>query len=462
MLALEIEFLLGRYSAADFRERDKPEWPPHPSRLFSALTAATYEAGLGESARAALLWLENQPAPEISASRAAAQSQVTAFVPVNDPSQDYFPGRAERQPRSFPSVVPERPTVFFTWPGAQPDADLLRLFGRIAESVTYLGNSRSPVRVRLCDQPPPPTWVPDDTGTEILRVPGPGRLERLEWTHQNGLRPPAGVFQSYGRLPGQRAEVSPVKGDFGEMIVFRLAGPPRMEVETTLKLTDTMRAAVLSLAGEGGAAVPDLLSGHGGHPHMAYAALPFVSEKQRHADGHILGLAAVFPARLDPGIRRQVLRALAGLDHLNVVGVGQIPLERVTAQSANLAFNLRPRTWTRPSTCWTSATPVLLDRFPKKNKETVEDIISRSCQHAGLPKPTRVSASHYSRLHGVEPSGRFIKVRQAGDLPRLSTHVTLAFDRPIQGPVLIGAGRFFGLGLMRPFKGRTREEDQGS
>src|SRR5262249_8884866 len=121
-----------------------------------------------------------------------------------------------------------------------------------------------------------------------------------------------------------------------------------------------------------------------------------------------------------------------------------------------------PRTWTGPAACWTSATPVLLDRFPKKNRAPVEDTIARSCQHAGLPRPARVAVSRYSPLHGVEPSGRFLKVRPAADLPPPSTHVTLTFDRPVRGPVLIGAGRYFGLGLMRPFKGRTREEDVGS
>ena len=45
MLTLEVEFLLGRYAAADFRDREQPEWPPHPARLFSALVAAAYESG---------------------------------------------------------------------------------------------------------------------------------------------------------------------------------------------------------------------------------------------------------------------------------------------------------------------------------------------------------------------------------------------------------------------------------
>lgn len=40
MLAVEIELLTGRYVATQFNDRNKPEWPPHPGRLFCALVAA--------------------------------------------------------------------------------------------------------------------------------------------------------------------------------------------------------------------------------------------------------------------------------------------------------------------------------------------------------------------------------------------------------------------------------------
>jgi CRISPR-associated protein Csb2 len=460
MFSLEVEFLLGRYTATDYRDRERAEWPPHPSRLFSAMVAASYEAGLGESARAALLWLERQPPPQICAGEATEQSRVTAFVPVNDPESDYSPGRVERQPRSFPSVVPGRSAVWFVWPEAQPDDTLSHLLSRVAENVSYLGSSHSPVRVRTCEGPPEPTWVPDETGPEVLRVPGPGRLERLDWSHDHGLRPPPGAFQTYRRVDAEPAAPLPGQSHFGDMIIFRLGGPPRMEIETTLKLTDAMRAAVLSLAGEAGAAVPDLLSGHGAHPHMVYAALPFVSEELRHADGHVLGLAAVLPRQTDPQARRLCLRALARLDHLNVPDVGRLPLERLAASSPEPPVALRQATWVGPSFTWTSATPVLLERFPKKGKG-VENVVALGCRYVGLPEPTDIQVSRYSPLYGAGPSGGFLKVRREGDLARLSTHVTLTFDRSVLGPVLLGAGRYFGLGLLRPLRGRgSRREER--
>src|SRR5579883_849700 len=43
MLALRVTYLMGRVYSASFDDGDakaEPEWLPHPSRLFSALTAA--------------------------------------------------------------------------------------------------------------------------------------------------------------------------------------------------------------------------------------------------------------------------------------------------------------------------------------------------------------------------------------------------------------------------------------
>jgi CRISPR-associated protein Csb2 len=463
MLALKVEFLLGRYAATDFRDRDRPEWPPHPARLFSALVAAACESGLGESARAALLWLEKQPPPCITADQAPGrQTPVTVYVPVNDPGGDLLPQRAERQPRAFPSVVPAvdapggRPRVHFIWAEANPDPPLRGLLASVAAQVSYLGSSRSPVCVRLADNPPEPTWFPDDAGKDVLRVPSPGRLESLAWHYANGLRPPAGAFQRYRR--GQAAAVSAAHQTvYGEMVVYRLTGPAETEIETTLRLTDVLRAAAMSRAQEALGEVPAVLSGHDGKgkplgvPHAAYVGLPFVSDTQPHADGRVLGLAVVLPRALPVQERRRLGRALARVDHLMVPGVGRLGLRRVAPGEEAPQRNLREETWADPSQRWSSVTPVVLDRFPKKGGPGLTDILAKGCEHVGLPRPAEVAAGGFSPLHGVEPSSRF-RVRRGQGPPRLYTHVTLTFDEPVRGPLLLGAARHFGLGLLRPLQ----------
>ena len=70
MFALRVTYLMGRvYSAAfdDGDDKREPEWPPHPSRLFSALVAAWGDGGAEKSCDPGSEWLEEQAAPIIYA-----------------------------------------------------------------------------------------------------------------------------------------------------------------------------------------------------------------------------------------------------------------------------------------------------------------------------------------------------------------------------------------------------------
>jgi CRISPR-associated protein Csb2 len=54
-------------------------------------------------------------------------------------------------------------------------------------------------------------------------------------------------------------------------------------------------------------------------------------------------------------------------------------------------------------------------------------------------------------LQGVPPSSAFAPPpARAGRPARVHFHVTLTFDQKIAGPVLLGAGRFRGYGLLAP------------
>jgi CRISPR-associated protein Csb2 len=230
-----------------------------------------------------------------------------------------------------------------------------------------------------------------------------------------------------------------------------------MEIETTLKLTDALRAAAMCQAQEVLGEVPEVLSGHdddgtpsSAKPHAAYISLPFVSENQIHADGRILGLAVALPRWLPTVERRRIVRALARVDYLAVRGVGRFELERVRPDQA-VQYNLRPDTWLGPGRRWASVTPVILDRFPKRNKG-VESLLAQSCEFIGLPRPVEVVADRGSPLHGVEPSSRYCVRRTGEPTPRLFTHVTLTFAQQVRGPLLLGASRHFGLGLFRPLQ----------
>src|SRR5580658_294793 len=87
MFAIAVDLLCERYTATYFNDRSEPEWPPHPARLFSAMTAAWADADEPDPAeRNALGWLERQPPPDVTCSSERRRQVVTHFVPVNDPS----------------------------------------------------------------------------------------------------------------------------------------------------------------------------------------------------------------------------------------------------------------------------------------------------------------------------------------------------------------------------------------
>ena len=185
-------------SAADGAAKKRPEWPPHPDRLFMALAAAWFETGTDEREGQSLRWLESLPPPEILASEYSERSGVVSYVPTNDaltrstpPTKNtlkhlresglgLIPEHRSRQARSFPVAIPFDSTVSYLWRnhGNSEHFDLLQ---ELATKVTHIGHSASFVQVWLekqanCES----TWVPADSiATHRFRVPSEGSLDRL-------------------------------------------------------------------------------------------------------------------------------------------------------------------------------------------------------------------------------------------------------------------------------------------
>jgi CRISPR-associated protein Csb2 len=478
MFALEVEFLTGRVYATDFRERDVPEWPPHPSRLFSALVAAFYESGLDSDLRAALVWMEEQDPPEIWAkdfvarlesaagSRFRKPTTPGAFVPINDDYSGKFRSSARRRKeRWFPSGTPEDKRVHFIWGAAEPSASTLDALRRIAAQVSYLGHSASLVHVAVIESPQDAVLKPSDCGEILLRVPSKGRLEYLDREFARSqdtrqFRPDAGAVQRYARVGKNEVSTPTPASSFGEMIVFqRLNGSPE-RIESLLTITSVLRDALMARSPQ--KPPPGCISGHDETPHIACVALPFVNH--RHADGSLKGVAIILPKDLAEGDQLVVFGALNGLEKLwNKQGM-QWRIRRCVDDAGTIT--LSEDTWTRKARMWASVSPMLLDRFPKlmkqNGKEPVanapeykpgdspEEIVADACERIGLPKPKAVRLHKNSLVLGVPPSTRFRLRRRDDEAPRPASHVILEFSEAVEGPVLLGAGRYFGLGLFLP------------
>jgi CRISPR-associated protein Csb2 len=456
VLAIEVEYLMGRSYATDFRDDRLPEWPPHPDRLFEALVAAYHDDPFPEDGeRSVLRWLETLGAPQIAAGEAGHTSPVVNFVPTNynGKSGSPHPDQRGRQPRMFPVQSPSSPIVQFIWPDAKVDETTSDRLRNLLARVPSLGRACSLVRMGLGESPIAPVYIPDPEGGEVLRVFGEGRLDELETLYKLDKRPSLGPQMRYGRA---RAEIPVPESSFGEMIVLRRIEGRGLSIEAALTLTSALRRALMKLS-ENDPALCAFFSGHDAETHCAFAALPFVGHE--HADGRLMGVAVVLPRTITTARRRKVLRACALVEKVNLKD------ESAFWEVELCGFDipqrtLQPQAWSSSSATWASVTPILLDRFPKKNL-SVEEILAAACERVGLPQPIEIEHGPFSDVPGVSPVSEFRLQRNQGDKPRWGVHARFRFEEPVHGPILLGAGRFFGLGLLRPSKWRAGEPNVG-
>jgi len=233
--------------------------------------------------------------------------------------------------------------------------------------------------------------------------------------------------------------------------------------------------------------VPEVISGHRPDgsatdaPHLAVVPLPVVTGP--HADGALLGIALVVPHDIDGAARAAVMRAVARFEdahrreageeapeiRLRLGDAGGLVLQR-DVWSEDRRVTLQPATWTRPARRWASATPVALDRNPgdlhhpdpERRRAAFDEAAAcmiEAVQRIGLPAPVEVDVLRSCVLPGTA------KPRQYPRFPsdprrtqRVLVHARLLFDEAVRGPVLVGAGRFQGLGLLLPVDDRGRDQ----
>jgi CRISPR-associated protein Csb2 len=102
---------------------------------------------------------------------------------------------------------------------------------------------------------------------------------------------------------------------------------------------------------------------------------------------------------------------------------------------------------------------VIFGKFPKKSQvgpgKNGGKVFAELCEMINLPKPVEVRLGPASAFPGAPKASEFEPPMKFED--RLRAHVLIRFTQPVRGPVLIGAGRFAGFGLCRPwFGGKER------
>ncbi len=388
-----------------------------------------------------------------------------------------LPDQRGKQGRFYPSVTPDDARVSFLWDLPAP-SDVADSLDTLLRRVTRLGHSSSLVSCRLIKHSSGATLEVGEGGISIRTV-RRGQLAELErqFARHKGDRPRSLPFTDvrYRAVtePAQHRENVDKPNTAGQWIVFEfMPGSRSFPAGRTVELAATMRAAILHYA-EG--PIPEELSGHmpdgrpTAEPHVAFLPLPYVGFE--HADGRLLGLAVSVPDTASDDARRALYRAIGnwerkvGSDVLKLTLGAQGEVHLCRQRGPSTLVSLRPNSWNRASRKWVSVTPIALPRHPgrldggsaaarAKAWASAESFVSLACGHVGLPDPISLEVSRSPLLKGVRSARRFPAFHQGRrvgrPVRRQLLHASVTFDHPIAGPLMLGAGRFLGLGLMRP------------
>jgi CRISPR-associated protein Csb2 len=154
-----------------------------------------------------------------------------------------------------------------------------------------------------------------------------------------------------------------------------------------------------------------------------------------------------------------------GRGNLTLAG-GSLPPFTVRRVDVSAKRSLSPELWCRASTRFITATPIALDKNPgnlrsnqdgtaRKAALEAQRSISDACLRVVGVRPVSVEVSFAPLLPGSQHVRDFLPwPNRPGRTPRVRVHADIRFEERVGGPLLLGAGRYFGLGLCLPVEDR--------
>ena len=194
-LVINIELLTQRYVAAEPSDRESPEWPPHPGRVYMALAATCFELGSDPGDVDAIRWLERCGPPKLRCGKPSSRTRIGVYVPVNDKVTENkgmlqsAPGMTRsRQERFFPTTIPDDAMLQFFWKLEDETSVPIDAIDRLCGEMIRIGHSSSLVRAHasVCEAMSTEDdqrllWEPvTSAGTNSLRVASEGEYDRLK------------------------------------------------------------------------------------------------------------------------------------------------------------------------------------------------------------------------------------------------------------------------------------------
>jgi len=459
-------------------------------RLFQALVAGNGPLlGAGSDTAAALRWLEAQPPPTLLAPSSQVGVPCPLYVPNNAMdvvAKSWARGNNEASIAEHRTLKMFRPThmrggdtVHYLWTIPSNDADSVPIepLARAVERIVALGWGIDLV-VAQCRVLP--TAEPFGEGLErwteaqglaagSLRCPSPGSLDELIARHAAFLNrladdtfypvPPLTTYRNVGfsrpsDSPGRSVACFELLQDDGSFCRY-----PQRDLVHIAGMVRHLAIKAMEKSPPNGVAadwVEAYVAGHarpGNKEHRQFSYLPLPSIGHRH---------------VDPSVRRVMIAAPLGDDRLleylaQRLNGWQLQPKAGTNFSgeppalARVKYDKVARYYLEASDTWASVTPVILpghdDHKPAKTRKLIEAALRQS----GVEQACEFEWSSFSRFPKSLSAHKYGKdkkpagYRHPDHLEGLSAvHLVLRFADNVQvpGPLVIGAGRHCGLGMM--------------
>ncbi len=493
------------------------EWPPAPARLFQALVAGTGLGGpLEDQDCRALAWIETLDHPLIAAPRVHDGHTVTQYVPNND--LDSVGGDPRRiaeirlatkvfRPRLLDDSEPFKYVWMFKQIGDENHAahtsvvcalaERLYQFGRGVDFACAWGEVVDDAQLEECLSSYPGTIHRPSSGGNgvLLKCPMPGSLKSLQDRYLDSGK------RFHSELRGRVAKQTFTKASIPQFALIAYDSPSTLLVFDLRKIDDSESFAMWPLAGTGQLA--EIL--RDGATSRLTSAMPVrrvgienilvgrqtdATDKIPAAERvRIIPLPSIGHHYANRGIRRVLIEVPAGsslhADDVQWAFSGLEPVDPESGESLGITVNLTAdqsgagmlphygigdRDGHRR---WRTVTPAALPDSAMRRRIDPDHKLDEAksgqerAQESAKAGAAVVQALRYA---GVSVRAEAIRVQREpfeSNGERVETfakgtrfskhrlwHVEIEFARNVPGPLVIGDGRFLGLGLCAPMPKR--------
>lgn len=485
MITVRLTFSSDRYTAVQYRlngQDETLEWPPSPWALLEALTEAWHRSlpTVSPEAFVSILKALAQASPCFRLPRATPEAG-SSFSPSGNGSHtggQQYDGRVPLRVQG---------SIIVCWPTVDLNSEQQEAFQRILPHWTQLGHGSSVQAEPLSDPPSDFNAVPVKTGSlptaswhlvPTLTVRPPiriadlvgGRIENpdatdcpegAEWMIYARTSECLGTGQDIGHASARPEPVISV-------IRFVLTGSVLPEVTETLRWGDLARRSVMAQYGRQneGRSTPTLsgkdASGKPlqGHRHVFYMPI------DEDGDGLLDHLTIWAPI----GFSAPELQAATGVRSLNPGGSSH-PIRLEPLGHGAVADFAAVCPWLfGESRHWHSLTPYVLTRHVKyrgpkdergrrrivdgPEEQMFREASQRWPEGPQLIRATEVISPENPRLTPLKAEisssrlpSEFLRKRQRGSSSGKACKFVLEFEEPVTGPIALGHGCHYGLGL---------------